>query len=111
VEGQVLRDRAARFTELDCIVLGASFDTVEDNRAFAEAQQFPFALLSDVDRRVGASYGVVRRPGHRYGDFPERYSFLIDPAGLIRRSYDVSDVAGHADEVLADLAELQGVDG
>lgn len=88
-------------------MFGASFDTVEENRAFAQAQEFPFQLLSDVDRAVGEQYQVVRPPDHQYNDYPERHSYLIGPDGLIRRSYAVHDVAGHAGEVLADLAKLQ----
>ncbi len=34
-------------------------------------------------------------------------SFLLDADGIVRRVYDVDDVATHADDVLADLAELQ----
>jgi len=88
-------------------VLGASFDTVEANHAFAAAQHFPFRLLSDVDRAVGERYHAVRPNGHQYADYPERISYLIDPDGVIRRSYAVHDVAGHAAEVIADLTELQ----
>ena len=107
MQGQGLRDSAHELDALDCIVLGASFDTIEENRAFAEAQQFPFRLLSDVDRAVGRRYQVVRPADHQYAEYPERVSYLIDPEGVIRRSYAVHDVAGHAAEVLADLAQLQ----
>jgi peroxiredoxin len=64
-------------------------------------------LLSDVERRVGAGYQVLRSPDDQYADFPRRHSYLIDGDGLVRRSYAVSDVATHAADVLADLAELQ----
>ena len=108
MEGRALRDRADAFAEADCVVLGASFDTVEENRRFAEDQAFGFRLLSDVDRQVGALYHVTRAPDERYAAFPQRISYLIDPEGVIRRAYPVSDVQGHADEVLADLAALRG---
>lgn len=36
-----------------------------------------------------------------------RVSYLIDPDGVIRRAYTVTDAAGHADEVLRDLDELR----
>jgi peroxiredoxin Q/BCP len=85
------------------VVLGASFDTVEENRQFAADQHFPFRLLSDVERNVGREYGVARSAGDQYAAFARRYSFLIDPDGLIAQVYDVADVKGHADEVLADL--------
>jgi thioredoxin-dependent peroxiredoxin len=103
VEGQALRDSAERFTELGAVILGASFDTVADNLAFAEAQQFPFRLLSDVDRRVGTAYEVVRPADDQYAAFPRRYSYLIGPDGTIHRAYDVTDVAAHAGDVLADI--------
>ena len=91
------------------MVLGASFDTVEDNRRFATDQRFPFRLLSDHDRTVGRAYGVVRPAGDQYEAFARRFSFLINPEGVIARIYDVADVKGHADAVLADLAQLAHV--
>lgn len=91
------------------MVLGASFDTVEDNRHFAAEQGFPFRLLSDHERSVGRAYGVVRPAGDQYEAFARRFSFLINPEGVIARVYDVADVKGHADEVLADLAQLAQV--
>ncbi len=39
---------------------------------------------------------------------PKRRTYLIDPDGVIRKAYRVRDVAAHPDEVLRDLAELQG---
>jgi peroxiredoxin Q/BCP len=86
--------------------VGASFDTPAENFAFAEAQELPFSLLSDVDRAVGTAYEVVRDPDDKYADFPRRYSYLIDPEGIVRRAYDVADVAAHATHVLRDLEAL-----
>jgi thioredoxin-dependent peroxiredoxin len=86
-------------------VFGASFDTTEDNKAFRDAQGFTYPLLSDVDRSVGAAYQVVREPDHKFANFPERHSYLIDPKGVIVASYDVADVAEHAADVLRTLRE------
>jgi peroxiredoxin Q/BCP len=107
VEGQVFRDSAGAFEAVNCAILGASFDTPAENLAFADAQGFDFPLLSDVDRKVGEAYQVVRQAEHRYSIYPRRHSFLIDDEGVIRRVYAVTDVAIHATEVLADLAALQ----
>ena len=107
LEGQALRDSAQEFADANCAILGASFDTPAENLEFAEAQGFDYPLLSDVDHRVGADYGVVRDTGEQYADFPKRHSFLIDGSGVIRRIYMVTDVATHAAHVLADLEELQ----
>lgn len=91
------------------MILGASFDTVEENRQFAVDQEFPFRLLADVDHSVGWAYGVVRPAGDQYAAFARRLSFLISPEGQIARVYEVADVKSHADHVLADLERLRGV--
>jgi len=105
VEGQGLRDRSDDFEARNAVVFGASFDTPAENRAFAEDQEYPFLLLS-ADRATGEAWDVARPADDRYADFARRYSYLIDPAGIIRRAYDVTDVAGHAAAVLADLDRL-----
>lgn len=89
------------------MVLGLSFDTVEDNRRFAEAQGFGYRLLSDPDRTTGAPYQVLRDPAERYAGMSRRVAYLLDPAGIVRRAYEVSDVAGFAAAVLDDLAGLR----
>lgn len=103
MEGQALRDRAERFDQLGVTILGASFDTPAENLAFADAQDFPFRLLSDTDRTVGQAYGVARDDNDKFASFPRRYSYLIEPGGRIHRAYDVTDVARHADDVIADV--------
>lgn len=89
------------------MILGASFDSVEENRQFAADQRFPFRLLSDADGSVGRAYGVARPVGDQYAAFARRYSYLIDPDGRIAQVYDVADVKRHADLVLADLERLR----
>jgi peroxiredoxin Q/BCP len=107
VQGQALRDRAPEFDALGTVILGASFDTPAENDAFAAAQDFPFLLLSDVDRTVGRAYGVTRDDDDQYTSFPRRMSFLIDPEGTVRKVYAVTDVAGHAGVVLRDLELME----
>ena len=82
------------------MILGVSFDTVEENRAFAAKFSFPFHLLSDVDRAVGMAYGACDKPtdGHA-----RRISYLIDSGGRIARAYDAVKPADHPAEVLRDL--------
>ena len=89
------------------MILGASFDSVEDNREFADDQRFGFRLLSDADASVGRAYGVARPAGDQYASFARRFSYLVSPEGLIARVYDVADVKRHADDVLADLDRLR----
>jgi peroxiredoxin len=89
------------------MILGASFDTPEENLAFAKAQRFDYPLLSDVDRSAGRAYEALRAPDEQYADYALRVAYLIGPKGDIARTYEVTDVAGFADAVLADLRALQ----
>jgi peroxiredoxin Q/BCP len=84
-----------------------SFDTRQDNRGFAEQQSFPFPLLSDVERVAGQAYETVRHPDEPSPQFAKRRTYLIDPDGIVRKAYRVTDISSHADQVLADLAALQ----
>ena len=88
-------------------MLGASFDTPGDNKAFADAQSFGFRLLSDGDKRVGKRYEVVRDAADERAGYAMRIAYLVDPEGVIRKAYDVTDTAGFAGDVLADLDELR----
>lgn len=53
---------------------------------------------------MGTAYEVLRDPGDKFADYPQRISYLIDPEGTISKAYEVADPAGHAAEVLTDLA-------
>ena len=91
------------------MVLGISYDSVEDQKTFADSEGFPYALLSDPDKVVGKAYDAERQPGEKYFEagIPRRISYLIDPSGKISKGYDVEadglDLATHAEAVLADI--------
>ena len=86
-----------------------SFDPPDRNRQFAERNQFPFRLLSDVDRVVGAAYETKRAPAEPSQN-AKRRTYLIDPDGVIAKAYRVTDIPAHPGQVLADLDGL-GVAG
>lgn len=90
-------------------MLGVSFDSVEDQKKFAENEGFPYPLLSDADKQMGQAYEACRQEGEKYFEagIPRRISYLIDPDGRIAGAYDVEndglDLGGHAEAVLADI--------
>jgi len=81
-------------------VLGISFDTVEENRAFADKFGFPFRLLSDPDRAVGMAYKACETAGDQYA---RRYTYVIGPGGAIEQAIDTKDPGGQAAALLAGL--------
>ena len=88
--------------------MGISFDAPEDNLGFAEQNGMPFRLLSDVDRQVGELYETRRAPEEKSPEHAKRRTYLIDPDGLIRKAYRVTDIAAHPGEVLEDFRRLAG---
>ena len=88
-------------------MVGISFDSPEDNAAFVEANNFPFVLLSDVDRVVGGLYQATRDAGEQYGDYPRRLAYLIDPDGKVASAEEVANPDGYGAKALNGLAAAQ----
>ena len=61
-----------------------SFDTVEENRAFAEKFSFSFPLLCDTDREMGMAYGACTDVK---ASNAKRVGVVIGPDGHIKE-YD-----------------------
>ncbi len=81
-------------------MLGASFNTVEENAAFAKKLGVRFPLLCDVGRKLGLAYGACSDPRAQYAD---RVSILIGRDGKIERVYSQVDPRDHPARILADV--------
>ncbi len=65
----------------------------------------PYTLLSDVDKKVGDAFGVIKEK-NMYGNKVmgiERTTFIIGPDGRIVRVFPKVKAEGHAAEVLEAL--------
>jgi peroxiredoxin Q/BCP len=82
------------------VVLGVSFDSFRENRAFAKKFDFPFLLLSDPESRIALDYHAAVDPDQGYAD---RITYVIGPDGIILQAYEKVDVKTHAAEILAAL--------
>jgi len=94
----------ARMPELSdgMVVLGVSFDGVDDNRAFAEKHAFPFGLLCDTDRAMSMAYGAAASAKDEY---PERITYVIDADGDIEWAEKVGDIEAHVHAAIAHLRD------
>jgi peroxiredoxin Q/BCP len=81
-------------------VLGVSFDTVEENRAFAEKFNFPFRLLCDTRREIGMAYGACDSPTAQYA---RRITYVIGPDGRIAQAIDQVNAREHPEELIRAL--------
>lgn len=62
------------------MVLGVSFDSIEENAAFAAKFSFPFRLLSDINRSMGMAYGAAQSPETGSAG---RVGVVLDEDGLV----------------------------
>jgi len=83
------------------VVLGASNDTVEAQKKFAEKFDLKFPLLADSKTEVIDAYGVGGLTG-----FADRKTFVIDSKGKIAKIYHKVNPLTHAATVLQDLASV-----
>jgi peroxiredoxin Q/BCP len=108
VEAREFRDLHARFVRAGAIVLGVSRDSLASHAKFREKEALPFHLLSDPEEKLCRQFDVIREKslyGRKYMGI-ERSTFLIDAQGVLRREWRKVKVAGHAQEVLDALREL-----
>jgi thioredoxin-dependent peroxiredoxin len=101
-EGRSFQEQRNYFDENNVVVLGASFNSVEENAAFANRNQFDFPLLCDGSRALALAYGACASASARN---PERISVLIDEHGIVSQVYQHVDPRNHAAQVLIDLIE------
>lgn len=109
-EAQGFRDRYEAFAERDVIVLGVSADPVEEISEFAEAEDLPFALLSDEDGEVATAYesfGEREVRGETW-EIAFRNTYIIGPDDVIEATYEGVSPDEHPERVLADLDDLAG---
>jgi len=96
-QGCAFRDRIREYQSQGTRVIGVSFDSVADNRRFAEAYGFPFTLLCDVARHMAVRY---RAAASTKDDYPRRVTYVIGPDGLIEQALETKDPAAQAEALL-----------
>ena len=108
LEGQDFRDNHAKFKRNKTLVIGVSRDSISSHEKFKAKQAFPFELLSDPDETLCKLFDVIKEK-NIYGRKVmgiERSTFLLGPDGKLRREWRKVKVAGHVDEVLEAVREL-----
>jgi thioredoxin-dependent peroxiredoxin len=94
-----------KYTKKNAVILGVSVDTVDSHKSFCTKESLNFKLLADPNHTVVEKYASVME--YNGMTLAARNTFLIDPAGVIRKVYTKVSPQGHSEEVLADLQQLQ----
>jgi peroxiredoxin Q/BCP len=95
------RDDLFALEKLGAKVVGVSVDDSDSHARFAKKYSLPFPLLADTDGKVADSYGALTNLG--IIKLAKRYTFLIDPAGKIAKTYLSVDTSRHSQEIIDDL--------
>jgi len=86
-------------------IVGVSFDTPADNRAWKVDQSFPYELWSDNDRTLARALGAADTADAGYA---RRVTVLLDAEGEVVERWDVADIGAHPGDVLASARALVG---
>ncbi len=98
------RDDFHKLEKLGAKVVGVSIDDGKSHADFAEKYSLPFPLLSDKDGLVASKYGALTNL--LVTKMAKRYTFLIDPHGVLRKTYLTVDTSKHSQQIIDDLVLL-----
>ena len=81
--------------------MGISADTLELQQKFTDKEKLTFPLIADPEKTAIKAFGALMPNGK----FANRYTFVIDKQGVIRKVYTKVGPGGHPDEVLKFVKE------
>src|ERR1700674_1520200 len=93
----------AQFELKNAVILGVSGQDENSHQNFCAKEGLHFKLLADTNYQVSSAYDSLLNLG--IGKFSARHTFLIDPDGVVRKTYLNVTAGKHSTEVLNDLAQ------
>ena len=99
----------SQYEQKNAVILGVSVQDEATHQKFCAKEGLSFKLLADTKYEVSSSYDSLVNLG--VAKLSARHTFLIDPAGVVRKAYLNVNAEKHSAEVLADLAQLQQPSG
>jgi peroxiredoxin Q/BCP len=107
IQGKSFTATKKQFDDAGVVVLGVSEDGVESHKSFCDKFAFTIDLLADPERKLLTAAGVAQSDykGTLYWD---RTTFVIDPAGVLRKVYLKVKPDGHERLLLEDIEVLKG---
>ena len=105
IEARNFQRDLARYEQKNAVILGVSVQDETSHQKFCAKEGLSFKLLADTNDEVSSSYDSLVNLG--VAKLSARHTFLIDPGGIVRKTYLNVNAAKHSAEVLADLTGLQ----
>ncbi len=101
IEGKEFSEMLDKFLEKNAVVFGISADDSVSHKKFCDKYGLRVTLLSDTDKKVLNSYGVLNKK-KMFGKESigiSRTTFLIDEHGFVEKVWKDVNPLGHAKEV------------
>lgn len=110
IQGKSFTATRADFDAANIAVVGLSADDVDSHKAFCDKFGFTIDLLADTGAELlkAAGVGQSEWQGTKYWD---RTSFVIDPAGVLRKVYLKVNPQGHEQVLLQDIKAIKALQG
>jgi peroxiredoxin Q/BCP len=105
IEAHNFQRDLTQYEQNNAVILGISVQDQATHKQFCAKEGLNFRLLADTKHSASSSYDSLLNL--TVAKLSARHTFLIDPAGVIRKTYLNVNAGKHSAEVLADLAQLQ----
>jgi peroxiredoxin Q/BCP len=107
IQGKSFTATKQDFDQANIAVVGVSEDDVTSHKSFCDKFAFTIDLLADTQHELLKATGVGQSEwkGTKYWD---RTTFVVDPSGVLRKTYLQVKPDGHEKLLLEDIKALQG---
>src|SRR3984893_17260278 len=105
VEAHNFQRDLAQYEKRNAVIVGVSVQDPDSHQKFCTKEGLSFKLLADTEHKVSETYDSVMNLA--VAKLSARHTFLIDPNGVLRKTYLEVKPDQHSTEVLAALDELQ----
>jgi thioredoxin-dependent peroxiredoxin len=102
VQGKSFTATKGEYDAANAVVVGLSADDVASHKAFCNKFGFTIELLADPETKLLSALGVPRKESGSW----QRTTFLVDPQGVVRKTYAKVDPNGHERALLSDIKAL-----
>jgi len=93
------------YEKRNAAIVGVSVQDADSHQKFCTKEGLSFKLLADTDHKVSETYDSIMNIAVL--KLSARHTFLIDPDGVVRKTYMDVKPDQHSGEVLTDLDQLQ----
>src|SRR5262245_60179987 len=106
IQGKSFTATKEEFDEANIDVVGVSEDDVDSHKSFCNKFGFTIDLLADPNHELLKAAGVDQSE-YKGTMYWNRTSFVIDPEGTLRKTYQKVNPEGHERVLLNDIRAMQ----